>query len=586
VEFVLIELKSRILDQKMSVTFDKLRKNNAFPLIVTTLGIAVFILVAALSGAIQGHFRGEEFAVIHHANSYDHFSAWQHYVYEVGRPVAVAYWIYSYEIIGYNPIISHALSFFQVLLAAVTAAVCFSRAMPNLGWGRYITAALVALFFFNWVSMDRAFTLSGDQSHLSMFLFFLSGLSLQQWASHKFTKGQKNLSIIWLVSSFVLFGLCLLTYEAASFVFPTLLLLAWPLVPHRTKKDRTIAMRKFFVIGFIGLLFVLIPYYVYSVFTPFRSHLLDDFSLKFFLSAIGSFFQILLDFGIWLTSPGQQIGATVLAVVLFFGGVLVARAWNDSKAFGLNAADREKVACVYLGCVLLILGGILPFAFVGITGSPRAYHTIALGLPPIMLMSLGLTMRRQVKPPILLRQKLTIVGWGALVFLTLVLSLVEFKIKSDFLTQSEFSENAYFLDMKEIIPAVRPDTIFIFIDRSFSSSGCGAAFNMLYDQEGLRCASFSSSLEEFRAIRGPKQIIANRGGRLSTENWIIIRTDENGKPQIVPELSYGDYGLIITWLSMNPIKTDYARIEDFPPPPSDFYLYLVDRQEFLSQSDN
>lgn len=567
---------------------DTLRKSDVFPLVATATGIALLILLAALSGAIQGHFRGEEFAVIHHANSFDHFTAWQNYVYEVGRPVAVAYWIYSYEIIGYVPLVSHSLSFLLVLLGAVTAAMVFSRAMPRIGARKFIAPVLVIPFFFNWVSMDRAFTLSGDQSHLSMLLFFLSGLSLQQWAmqkkwtSQKGNGRQKILPILWLFGSFILFALSLLAYEAPSFVFPALVLLAWPLVKSRTNEDRGRAKRNFIALGITGLLFVLIPYFVYSVFTPYRSYLLDDFSLNFFLSAINGFFKLLLDFGNWLESPWPYLGVAVLGSVLAIGGALAVFAWREPKALDLGPRDREKIVCVYLGCILLILGGILPFALVGYSGSPRVYHTVALGLPPIMLMSLGLTRSAWKNSANLVWQKWTSAASVALISMTLLLGFVVFKDQSDFLTQSEFSENSYFLDMKEIVPAVKPGTIFIFIDQVFSNSGCGPAFNMLYDQLDLRCASFSPVITEFRAIRFTEEIIANRGGRLGTENWIIILTDENGKPQIVPELRYGDYDLIITWYSFEPIKTDYRRIISDPGPPSDFYLYLLERQEFLS----
>lgn len=77
---------------------------------------------------------------------------------------------------------------------------------------------------------------------------------------------------------------------------------------------------------------------------------------------------------------------------------------------------------------------------------------------------------------------------------------------------------------------------------------------------------------------------ANRGGALRNENWVIIKMNENGEPEIVSEISKGDFSLLIYWLSEEPIRTDFRRIEnDEGIAPSEMVQFLEERNVILGQ---
>src|SRR5690606_30007238 len=101
----------------------------------------------------------------------------------------------------------------------------FWRAWPRAIEYPATPAVLLLLFVFSWVSVDRFTIISSDQAYLSLVFFFLAGLSLQQAAS----RATRNW--FYLGGSVVLFLASMFTYEAVAFVFPALMLLAWPLLP-------------------------------------------------------------------------------------------------------------------------------------------------------------------------------------------------------------------------------------------------------------------------------------------------------------------------------------------------------------------
>jgi hypothetical protein len=105
---------------------------------------------------------------------------------------------------------------------------------------------------------------------------------------------------------------------------------------------------------------------------------------------------------------------------------------------------------------------------------------------------------------------------------------------------------------------------------------------MLYDRTDIQCAFLSSTIPEYRAFRYPDNLLANRGGHLRTENWILVAVDELGQPSVIDEIREGDYGLLISWIDDKSIRTDYRRIEGEAGRPSLMYLDLLRRRETLS----
>jgi hypothetical protein len=153
--------------------------------------------------------------------------------------------------------------------------------------------------------------------------------------------------------------------------------------------------------------------------------------------------------------------------------------------------------------------------------------------------------------------------------------------RSDEQTLKEPERNSFYLGMKDLIPSVKSETVFIFIDYPLSNNGCGPSFNMLYDRTGIQCAFFSSTILEYRAYRYYDNVSANRGGHLRTENWILISVDDFGNPAIINEIREGDFNLLISWLDDKPIRTDFRRIERTNSPPSEMVLDLLRRRAIL-----
>jgi hypothetical protein len=201
----------------------------------------------------------------------------------------------------------------------------------------------------------------------------------------------------------------------------------------------------------------------------------------------------------------------------------------------------------------------------------RVYSSAIFGVFPLLLMAYETA-----------KSRLTRIVAIILIVLFAGFGLFEMMNRSLAVNQGEIAHNTFYRGLKDVVPYVKPHTVFVFIDYPLSNSGCGPSLEILYDQEDLNCAFFSSTDYEYRAVRHATEIEANRGGFLRNQNWILIGVDENNVPYIVPELNPGDYDLIITWESADPIQTDYTKIvTENLPPASQFYRNLLQRQAQL-----
>jgi hypothetical protein len=526
------------------------------------------ILFAALGGVIQHYFNGEEFFVFHYANNLPHIEAWQRYFYENGRLIETLYWTYLYKAFGYNPLLEHALSFVQLLLLALVASRCFFNAWPEKARSKSLPYLLVFLLLFNWVSISLAFKLSTDNGRISLIFFFLAGLWLQRWAVSQ--RGR------WLALSLVFFLLSVLTYENAALLFPALLLLAWPLLPAAKKPAVRGRAAQFAALAIGSGMLLLIPYWLYGYIA--RTHLrpvalpamagdIGDFPLR----ALGSGPAVYLhfgQFGNFGVPPLNILMGAALLGILAWATRWIVRIHRETQ---LNLADRTRWTCIYLASLWFMLFGPLPYVLLGYGIDSRVYSSAIFGVFPLILMGYETAKPRLVRLA-------TIV----LIVLFAGFGLLEMMNRSIQLNQGEAAHNIFYRGLKEVVPFVKPRTVFVFLDYPLSNSGCGPSLEMLYDQTDLDCAFFSSSDYEYHAIRHATEIEANRGGFLRNQNWILIAVDENNVPYIVPELNPGDYDLIITWESADSIQTDYTKIvTENLPPASQFYRNLLQRQAQL-----
>jgi hypothetical protein len=549
-------------------TFAKLRRNsNSTWLLITVIGL-LLILAAALGGLIQKYLNGEEFLIYHYANNLPHFQAWLNFFLQFGRPIEGFYWTYQYKLLGFNPLLLHSLSFVLLLIMSILAAACFLNAWPQSNRSKALPYMFVFLLFTSWVSASSVFRLSYDNGRISLIFFFLAGLVLQRWAV-----GQRGR---WLVLSFAFFLLSVLTYENAAFLFPALLLLAWPLLPERNKYS--VRNRAFFFAGLAAVsgFILLIPHWLYStlirmlmrpVGVPAMNADLGEVPMNVFGSGPATYLHF-GQFGDFSISPLNLLVAIGLVLILSLASLWIVRSHRGSIR-GLTNETRSRWICIYFASLWFLIFGPLPYVLLGYDVGGRVYSSAVYGVFPLMLMVYETVNKRHLR-----------IVAVALILLFAGFGLFEVKEESIRFNHDEAGLNIFYRSLKDAVPFVKQNTVFIFINGPGGYSGCGASLEMLYDQNDLKCIIFSSTYSKYQAIRHPTEIEAG-GQHLSGENWILLTVTDNVST-VLDELRPGDFDLLITWESMEPLTTDYKKIvTDDIPPPSAFYLDLLQRAKVL-----
>lgn len=545
--------------------FAKLKKiSNADWLLITVIGL-LLISAAALGGLIPNFLSGEEFKIYRFANNLPHMQAWQAFFFKFGRLIEALYWTYEYEILGVNPLLMHSISFVLLLIIALLASVCYLNAWPQAKRSKALPYLFVFSLFINWVSTLMVYWLSYDNGRISLILFFLSGLALQRWAARQ--RGR------WLLVSFTFFLLSVLTYENAAFLFPALLLLAWPLLP--TAKKNSLSRRAFVFVGLSAVsgLILLIPSWFYGYISRTYAPGLRTPVMELDLSNMAT--QILragppiyLNFGRY--PPLNSLVSVGLLLLLTISTIWVIRIHRDTK-LKLTAETRSRWTCIYLASLWFLIFGPLPYVLLGYDWGMRCYSSAFLGVFPLMFMVYETAKERLLR-----------IVAVALILLFAGFGLYSLTSQSIIINQAEAPQNIFYRGLKDAVPHVRPNTVFIIINGPIGNEACASSLEMLYNQYDLRCALLSSINQDFHAIRIPDEIeTSGQVLNVYDEGWIVIAVIDN-VPTLLEELKPGDFDLLITWESTEPIRTDYQKIvtEDLPPP-SAFYLQLLQRAKVL-----
>lgn len=533
----------------------KLRGSFWFRAGLTGLGL---IGLAAALGIVPRYLFGEEFLLFRYADGYNHELAWQMYYQDNGRAIEALYWNYLYKLVGYQPLLIHTLSFVLLLVVALLATRLLSRIWPNERRPKYLFALLAFVLFTNWISLPLAFKVSTDNGRISLIFFFLAGLALQNWAAGKKAR--------WLIASFLLFVLSIITYENALLLFPGLLLLAWPL----ERDKRRGRAWQYLGLAVLSGVFGLLLFRFYAAQAAQASEAMAHPAVN--LGAAWEIVQRIAErlpgyfFGIrtpsWSAPQAIWLALMLAAVILLqlFGlGLLLSQARR-----GVPQPRRFFLAAAL---IWFFIFGFVPYAAAGYGPVGRVFSSSVFGLMP-----LGVLAYHLAKPGV----------WRVLAAAVLAVlvsySGVESTARYQFLAERELPENVLYRGLLEVVPQVQPGTVFIFIDRVLSNSGCGPSLEMLYGQPDLLCAFLSTDLAEYWAIRHEGYLEANRGGNLRKDNWILIALDAQGLPYVVEQLTPGaDRGLQITWEDPTPIRTNREHIVPGPKPASRFYLNLLQR---------
>lgn len=523
------------------------------------LGGSTLIWVAAVTGVTRNYFDSEEFYVLHNASNQPHLTAWKYFFIENGRLIEGIYWTYLYKIFGYNPLVEHSFSLFILLIASILATACFLEIWPSKN--KPLAYLLAFLFFTNWISAKAVFRLSYDNTNISLVFFFTAGLLLQQWAKTQKTR--------WLAPSFLSFLLSLLTYENAAFLFPALLMLAWPLMP--PAKSGEMRRRVLKMLAFAGLsgLLLLLPRFLYS-FTwrqetaTFEISQVGSYILKAartIYSRFGQFFRVstlnkMTDTGIWFI-----IGASAYTA-------LTQRRANNPE----QHQDKLQWNCILAACIWFLIFGPLPYIILNYRPIPRVFSSAVFGLFPLIL----LVLQRARQPAVSAIACVFLLFFAGLGFNVLSSEAITFR-------EGEARLNIFFRGMKDAIPHVRPHTLFLFVNGPpMGIAGCGPSLEMLYGQTDIKCGSVRMGDPDIEcpAIRYQEGIEVGCGS-YTGQNWILMSVTEN-VPSILDQLGPNDFDLPITWESSEPLLTDFGKIvvRDLPQP-TDFYLHLIQRAQIL-----
>lgn len=541
----------------LTATFEWVRQHS--PWWLTSLVLGLFLIaVAALSGVIQNYYNGEEFYIYHYANGLPHVQAWQQFFYENSRLIEGIFWTYQYKLLGYNPLLTHSFSFVLVLITAILASACFLNVWPQKNRIRALPYLFVFLFFLNWASTSIVFRQSYDNSRISLIFFFLAGLAVQRWAAVQRPH--------WLLLSFAFWLGSVLTYENAVFLFPALLWLAWPLLPAHKRTSLRSQTTLFAELTTISGLILLIPFWLYS--QTARSETFDIASMP--ANVIGAGPAIYWGFSQFFNLGVVALGSFVaigLFLILVLSSLWLVRLHRGSNA--ARASETElRWTCVYFASLWFVIFGPLPYILLGYGISGRVYSSAVFGVVPLMLLLYEAAEKR-------VRRMATI----ALLLLFAASGLIMAAQEMVRVNQSEASLNIFYRGLKDAIPNVERETVFVIINGSIGVGSCGESLEMLYNKEDLKCAVLRPT-SSYDSIRHATELESS-GQHLPVERWILILVVDN-VPTMIDELKPGDFGLRITWESTEPMRTNPERIltRDLPPP-SDFYLHLLERAEVL-----
>jgi hypothetical protein len=273
-------------------------------------------------------------------------------------------------------------------------------------------------------------------------------------------------------------------------------------------------------------------------------------------------------FGIFATPPLNYAVAIGLLVALVLSSAWIVRIHRGAPP-KQTVETKIRWACIYLASLWFLVFGPLPYVLLDYEPAGRIYSSAVYGVFPLLLMAYE-TVSKKLLRILTLGIILLFAGFGLLMLRT----------ESMMFNYWEAPGNIFYRGLKDAVPYVRPNTVFIIIDGPLSYAGCGPSLQMLYNQRDLKCAIFSSIHPKYMSIRRATEIVAG-GQHLSGENWILIAVNDN-VPRVLEELKPGDFNLFLTWERSEPLHTDTRKIvtEDLPPP-SDFYLHLLQRATVL-----
>jgi hypothetical protein len=538
----------------------------------TACSVVLFILAALYLNWFPKFFYGGDFYLFHHAEIYRPDEAIFQFFLENGRFFEGLYWIYLYKLIGYQPVVAHIFSLLLNFLGASLALIVLTKAMPKSAQTRPILLAFATSIFFFPHVMQWAHALPGDNSRISVIMFFTSVLFLQIWA-------QRQFRLPWLLISLVTFAAACFTYENIVLLFPAGILLSLPLISKEKVSKARIG--QLVLLGISSLFFVLLPFRVYEYVGSFMqgfshpvvaSPVMEEMPSRLLEAPffVGNFFLNIESDLVTINKAGGRVLLLCLTAILILVGYRLARNASLPRLSPDDMSIQKDFVFIFLAGLWIVFMGLLPFAI----GRPNLLPGVKFFSASVYGMSLIFTLGLVLyaKSPI---RYLFAAGW----ILVVSLGILEFGYISRLYAQVEFSPKNDQLSIATIAPNVKEGTSFIFVDNQLGDrawDGCALALRMLYDKAGIRCLFLSTFDENYTGVRSEDGLFSTEGGLISDENWIIIGMTEDGERYVIPQLDKSD-GVLITWLIDDPILTDYRRISETPTS-SQMFRRLAERK--------
>ena len=535
--------------------------------VITILGVVYFL------GKLSDFYEGEDFLLFKFANNYPYWDSIKLYFLKNARPVEAIYWAGIYKVFGYAPAIDHLLSYVLHLGGVVMAGFVLYRAWLHQKMRAGSIFAFIIFLFFLPHAVNSALYLNTDNSRLSILFWLTSIVFMQEWAKSSFKPK-------WVVMGFGFFLIAIFTYDIVIFLFPAAILAAIPFFP--TTESRAKIRTRLIRLFIIGMILSLIPFFIYSVLQYFSdveiTHpaFYHGFSQEI-LTRILQSARLLLN-GIYSANANLEIANPFSFQVLFLWFAAIAAfalltSWSYIKTnAAINNRDNQTIISLGFAGVWVILFGLLPFflAYPSENTLVRYYSASIYGIGFLFFKGYNLF-------------KTWFARVIALVLLlpSLILGPLEFNLLSNRLHTYEQPLATFFLSIKKIIPNVRDDTVLLFIDPGLNitpSGSCARGLTMLYNKPNLECAFLSYTNEVYRATREEKNILAYDGLWDDTNNWIFIITHSDGSMSIVPEINPKS-DLLIDWISVEPLYTNYGRIRLDKAVESQMYRHLIAREQ-------
>ncbi len=530
--------------------------------VAVTFAISLFLWVG---GYLADFYSAEDFLLFNFAETHSFMDAIKAFFLEHGRFLEGVWWIGLYKVTGYEPAIQHFISLLLNIAVASLASFVLYRSSKSFQNAFFASGFLMAVFL-NPFTVRWGLILSGDNSRISIMLFFGSIVFFQNWL----LSGKRT---TWAILGFLCFAVATFTYESIILMFPAvifiLMFMAGTELLHSRKAILTLAITQA-----LTLLLPLIPLRIYEHF-GITSHpalrgdgVLGNLferlwgSLAYTLNLLYRSGRTVYLFADTPSLPLMLAGSLlVIVVVLIFLNSSYSRKTTDNPIWLVFFA----VWCIYVS--------VFTYAFAYPSGALYvrffAFFVYGVALLAMLIFSLA--------KPLLLR------FFSVLIVVAICVSgIIEFQ-RASYVVRHVLDNRPEFdyLSLLEIVPRVQPNTHFVLVDGYLGTDpyrSCALALRMLYRDTTIGCVFLSDEEEFIYAERGENTLNSYQGGWIRNEKFIVVGQNPDGSRFIIPELN-PDSSVDIEWLDSTPIRTDYsAFFEDREPLPTRMFVKLVERR--------